>query len=177
VPRAPSPLTSGHSVTSLDPPVTASGACAGAGSAVPSSSTPAAPSPWDLAATPPACRPGRQIEAAAVSGAAAAAAGVTSSPPTGPTKPEAAGGAGESAAGSASAGDAAGKVAGGLPAPGPSDGDGWEMVPRDVPSAKAGDRGDAEALETVRTLVESMSLEGGWGCGWCAGGQVQSVIS
>jgi hypothetical protein len=35
------------------------------------------------------------------------------------------------------------------------------MVPRNVPTAKAGSTGELETLDAVRTLVESMSEEGG----------------
>jgi hypothetical protein len=73
----------------------------------------------------------------------------------------------------AEASEAAGSTAGGA-ATGPmhasstGDGEGWELVSRNVPTAKAGSTGELETLDAVRTLVESMSEEGGylviWGC-------------
>ena len=46
------------------------------------------------------------------------------------------------------------------PSPSMADGEGWEMVSRDVPHVKQDSSGALEALDTVRTLVESMAEEG-----------------
>jgi hypothetical protein len=69
---------------------------------------------------------------------------------------------GSATAAGVEAGSQAGAAAAGVAVAGPShstaDGEGWEMVSRDVPSVKPDS--SAEALDTVRTLVESMAEEG-----------------
>jgi hypothetical protein len=76
---------------------------------------------------------------------------------------EVADGSGSVTAAGVEADSQAGAAATGVAVTGPShssaDGEGWEMVSRDVPSVKPDS--SAEALETVRTLVESMAEEGG----------------
>lgn len=199
IPRAPSPWTSGHNVTSVDPRVSlsaalasgsASGAAGTAAAAVGDGndpflatiSNPVAPSPWQLAA---AAGPEASAPAPAAAGAGAAAAAVEASASASRTETADAGNtnaaavAGGSSNGASvgadpaaaattpapttSSGGAAAAVAA-APAASGGDGDGWEMVSRDVPSsgkaAGGGSSSEAEALDTVRTLVESMAEDG-----------------
>jgi len=147
LPRAPSPWTSGHNVTSLDPPVTAGDSPATAvdvDAAFSALSSPLAPSPWQMAQSSGAL--------ATLSDPAVAATAESSSP----AEPASRSGEDAAAAGGADPGAA------GMPAPSISaaDGEGWEMVSRNVPSAKTGVTADMEAMDTVRTLVESMAEDG-----------------